>query len=112
MQIFRAYCLACHNVDGSGAIVRPGMPDIPDFTVGAWHTTKKDDELSKSILSGGKFMPPMKDKLTPADADKMAEFIRAFQGRQASGGPGKPGGAENRCADPQTIATNGKGTAR
>jgi mono/diheme cytochrome c family protein len=79
VQIFRAYCLACHNVDGRGAIVRPGMPDIPDFTVASWHTGKKDDELSKAILSGGKFMPPMKDKLTPENADKMVHFIRAFQ---------------------------------
>jgi len=78
-QIFRAYCLACHNADGKGAIVRPGMPDIPDFTMEAWHKSKKDDELSKSILAGGKFMPPMKDKLTPADADKMVAFVRAFK---------------------------------
>ncbi len=79
VQIFRAYCLACHNVDGKGAIVRPGMPDIPDFTVAAWHTSKTDAELSKAIRQGGKFMPPMKDKLTAADADKMARFVRAFR---------------------------------
>ena len=83
VQIYRAYCLACHNVDGRGAIVRPGMPDIPDFTLGAWHGTKQDAELSKAILSGGKFMPPMKDKLAPADADKMVKFVRAFkEGKQ------------------------------
>ena len=79
VQIFRAYCLACHNVDGKGAIVRPGMPDIPDFTNAAWHASKKDEELSKAILSGGKFMPPMKDKLAPADADRMAKFVREFK---------------------------------
>ena len=79
VQIFRAFCLACHNVDGKGAIVRPGMPDIPDFTVAAWQTSKKDEELSKSILSGGKFMPPMKDRLTAADADNMVKFVRAFK---------------------------------
>ena len=79
VQIFRAYCLACHNVDGKGAIVRPNMPDIPDFTNLAWHAGKKDEELSKAILSGGKFMPPMKDKLSPADADRMAKFVREFK---------------------------------
>jgi mono/diheme cytochrome c family protein len=79
LQIFRAYCLACHNNDGKGGIVRPAMADIPDFTIAAWHTTKTDAELSKSILSGGKFMPPMRDKLTAADADKMAEFVRGFR---------------------------------
>jgi mono/diheme cytochrome c family protein len=79
VQIFRAYCLACHNVDGKGAIVRPGMPDIPDFTVAKWQASKTDAELSKSILSGGKFMPPMKDKLAPEVADKMAQFVRSFK---------------------------------
>jgi mono/diheme cytochrome c family protein len=79
VQIFRAYCLACHNVDGKGAIVRPGMPDIPDFTVAAWHASRSNAELSKSILSGGKFMPSMKDKLTPTDADRMAKFVRGFE---------------------------------
>jgi mono/diheme cytochrome c family protein len=78
-QIFRAYCMACHNADGKGAIVRPGMPDIPDFTQASWQQAKKDAELSKAILSGGKFMPPMKDKLTPEDADKMAKFVREFK---------------------------------
>jgi mono/diheme cytochrome c family protein len=80
VQIFRAYCLACHNTDGKGAIVRPIMPDIPDFTNVAWHEGRKDAELTKSILSGGKFMPSMKDKLTAADSDTMAKFVRKFQG--------------------------------
>jgi len=99
LQVFRSYCVACHNVDGRGAIVRPGMPDIPDFTVAAWHTTKKDPELTKSILDGGKFMPPMKDKLTASDAERMVKFIRAFKdGKQVvalesheAGKPGAPG---------------------
>jgi mono/diheme cytochrome c family protein len=79
VQIFRAYCLACHNVDGKGEIVRKAMPDIPDFTQAAWHKTRTDAELSKAILKGGKFMPPMHDKLTEADADKMAQYVRAFR---------------------------------
>lgn len=79
VQIFRAYCLACHNVDGKGAIVRPGMPDIPDFTSASWQDSKQDGELAKSILSGGKFMPPMKDKLSQADAERMAKFVRNFK---------------------------------
>jgi mono/diheme cytochrome c family protein len=79
VQIFRAYCLACHNTDGKGAIVRLGMPDIPDFTSVSWHDSKKEAELAKSILSGGKFMPPMKDKLSPADAERMAKFVRNFK---------------------------------
>jgi mono/diheme cytochrome c family protein len=79
VQIFRAYCLACHNVDGRGGIVRAAMPDIPDFTSAKWQTSKKDAELSQAILTGGKFMPPMKDKLSVADAQQMARFVRGFE---------------------------------
>jgi mono/diheme cytochrome c family protein len=85
VQIFRAYCLACHNVDGRGEIVRPGMPDIPDFTLLSadqrtklW-AAKKDAELTEAILRGGKFMPPMKDKLSKDVAEKMVDFVRAFK---------------------------------
>jgi mono/diheme cytochrome c family protein len=79
VQIYRAYCMACHNADGRGDIVRPGMPDIPDLTSAAWHASKKQDELAKAILSGGKFMPAMKDKLTLEIAEKMVTFIRDFK---------------------------------
>jgi cbb3-type cytochrome c oxidase subunit III len=80
IQIYRAYCMACHNVDGRGDIVRPGMPDIPDFTSANWHEEKKNPaELVKAILSGGKYMPPMKDKLTPEIAEKMVAFVRGFE---------------------------------
>jgi cbb3-type cytochrome c oxidase subunit III len=80
VDIFRAFCLACHNVDGRGGIVRAAMTDIPDFTSAQWHKSKKDAELSQAILTGGKFMPPMKDKLSPADAQKMVRFVRGFEG--------------------------------
>jgi mono/diheme cytochrome c family protein len=79
-QIFRNLCMACHNVDGRGAIVRAIMTDVPDFTSAVWHASKKEEELSQAILTGGKFMPPMKDKLNLDDAKKMVRFIRGFEG--------------------------------
>lgn len=81
VQIFRANCLACHNVDGRGDIVRTAMPDIPDFTSAKWQDSRKDDALAEAILKGGKYMPPMKERgLSPADAARLVRFVRAFQG--------------------------------
>jgi mono/diheme cytochrome c family protein len=80
IQIFRSYCLACHNVDGKGGIVRQSFPDIPDFTSPQWHKTRPDAALAQAILLGGKFMPPMKDKLSQGDAERMVKFVRGFQG--------------------------------
>jgi ubiquinol-cytochrome c reductase cytochrome b subunit len=81
VQIYRAYCLACHDVDGSGRIGRKAMPDDPNFTDSKWQASRTDAELKKSILDGkGKLMVPMKDKLSAADAEKMVAYVRAFRG--------------------------------
>jgi ubiquinol-cytochrome c reductase cytochrome b subunit len=78
-QIYRAYCLACHDSDGRGQIARKAMPDLPDFAQEKWQSTRSDSDLKKSILEGkGKFMMAMKDKLSDSDAEQMVKFVRAF----------------------------------
>jgi quinol-cytochrome oxidoreductase complex cytochrome b subunit/mono/diheme cytochrome c family protein len=81
VQVYRAYCLACHDANGSGQVARKAMPDLPDFTDPKWQGAHGDAELKQSVLAGkGKFMLPMKDKLSPADAEHMVAYLRAFQG--------------------------------
>jgi len=81
VQVYRAYCLACHDADGKGQTIRKAMPDIPDFTDMKWQMSRNDAELQKSVLEGkGKFMLPLKDKLGPTDAEKMIAYVRAFGG--------------------------------
>jgi quinol-cytochrome oxidoreductase complex cytochrome b subunit/mono/diheme cytochrome c family protein len=82
-QVYRAYCLACHDINGSGQVARKSMPDLPDFTDPKWQQAHNDAELKQSILDGkGKFMLAMKDKLSPADADQVVAYVRAFQGKK------------------------------
>jgi mono/diheme cytochrome c family protein len=81
VQVYRAYCLACHDANGSGQVARKAMPDLPDFTDPKWQGAHGDAELKQSVLDGkGKFMLPMKDKLSQADAEHMVAYVRAFQG--------------------------------
>jgi mono/diheme cytochrome c family protein len=76
-QIFRAYCLACHDTDGRGGLVRKAMTTIPDFTDAKWAASRTDADLQNSILNGkGVFMQPMRDKLGSSDAARMVSFIR------------------------------------
>jgi quinol-cytochrome oxidoreductase complex cytochrome b subunit/mono/diheme cytochrome c family protein len=83
LQVYRAYCLACHDANGSGQVARKVLPDLPDFTDPKWQAGHNDAELKKSILNGkGKFMLPMKDKLGPTDADQMVAYLRGFRGGQ------------------------------
>jgi len=82
VQIYRAYCLACHDADGRGETVRKAFPEIPDFTNAKWQRSQTDVDLRHAILDGkGKFMLPMKDKLPGTEAGQMVAFVRAFRER-------------------------------
>jgi mono/diheme cytochrome c family protein len=81
VQLYRAYCLACHDTDGSGQTARKAMPDLPNFTDAKWQASRSDADFKQSILQGkGKFMLPMKDRISPGDADQVVAYIRAFRG--------------------------------
>jgi mono/diheme cytochrome c family protein len=90
-QMYRLVCIACHDTDGKGKVVRLAMPPIPDFTDPRFHSSRTDAELSHSILEGKEsvvggvkiqLMLSMKDKLALArtDVKNMVDFIRAFKG--------------------------------
>jgi mono/diheme cytochrome c family protein len=85
VPLYRAYCLGCHDTDGQGKIAPKLMQkDIPNFADRMWQATRTSAELENSILNGkGRFMLPMKDKLSPAEAKLLAGFVREFaQGKK------------------------------
>src|SRR5271157_1997551 len=106
-QMYRLVCMACHDTDGRGKIVRLAMPSIPDLTDAKWQASRKDSELEHAILEGEdsivngvklSLMLPMKDKLALAHTDvkDMVAFMRGFKdGKQvvsaAPGGAPAPG---------------------
>jgi ubiquinol-cytochrome c reductase cytochrome b subunit len=76
--LYRNYCLACHDADGRGQTVKAAMKDIPDFTDAAWQAAHRA-EFKKSILEGkGKFMLPMKDRLSESDAERLVQYLQQF----------------------------------
>jgi cytochrome c oxidase cbb3-type subunit 3 len=80
IDVYRSSCLECHDNDGRGSVVRDVYPRIPDFTDPDWHSTRSDDQLSRSILEGkGKSMPRMKEKLGSLDVKQMVAFLRGFR---------------------------------
>jgi mono/diheme cytochrome c family protein len=81
LRLYRASCLKCHDTDGKGEAVRDTMPRVPDFTDAAWHATRSDADLSRSIVEGkGKSMPAMRGKLGSVDVGQLVAFVRAFRG--------------------------------
>jgi mono/diheme cytochrome c family protein len=90
-QLYRQVCIACHDTDGKGKVVRVAMPPIPDFSDPKFHSSHTDAQLSHSILEGKEsmvrgvkiqLMLSMRDKLAVAHTDvkDMVAFIRAFKG--------------------------------
>src|SRR5207248_5409962 len=49
-QIYRAYCMSCHDKDGRGNTIRKGMPEIPDFSDAKWQKSRKDGDIQTAIL--------------------------------------------------------------
>ena len=89
-QMYRMVCMACHDADGKGKIVKLAMPTIPDLTDPKFHASRTDAELTHSILEGKEstvngakipLMLSMKDKLALAHTDvkDMVKFMRAFK---------------------------------
>jgi mono/diheme cytochrome c family protein len=117
-QVFRAECLKCHDDDGSGGAARDIFPSIPDFRDPKWQDSRRDVELSRSILEGkGKAMRPMKNTLGASEVHTLVTFIRGFrggkqvvpdepQGAPSGTHPGSTAGAAH--APPQVTRTSMK----
>jgi mono/diheme cytochrome c family protein len=78
--VFKTSCVQCHGQDGKGKPGRELFPDIPDFTLPRWQTSRADEELNRSIVSGKDSMPAMKAKLEKVDSKEMVRLIRTFRG--------------------------------
>jgi mono/diheme cytochrome c family protein len=102
-QMYRLVCMACHDADGRGKIVKLAMPSIPDLTDPKFQASRTDAELAHSILEGKEstvngvkipLMLSMKDKLALAKTDvkDMVAFMRSFKGGKqvVSATPGGP----------------------
>jgi mono/diheme cytochrome c family protein len=106
-QLYRAICIACHDADGKGNIVRKAMPTIPDLTDAKWQASRTDAELAHSIVEGkGQFMLPMKDKfaLAHTEVKEMIAFMRSFQSGKQVVAAGPPAQSPFPVAAPTAAA--------
>jgi mono/diheme cytochrome c family protein len=78
-NLFRQYCIVCHGTDGTGSIMRPVLPPIPDFTSPAFYKEHTDAQLLVSILDGkGTLMPANRGRITEDQAADLVPYVRAF----------------------------------
>jgi cytochrome c6 len=71
-ELFKAKCAVCHGPDGKGSTAgkKLGAKDL---------TTLKasEAELVKDITNGEGKMPAFKNKLTPAQIQELAKFVKS-----------------------------------
>ena len=78
-EFYRTNCFACHGVDGTGNLVRPLMPTIPNFTARDWQTSRSNTQLSTTIMEGkGTNMPPWRGKFSNEFAKDLISYVRTF----------------------------------
>jgi quinol-cytochrome oxidoreductase complex cytochrome b subunit/mono/diheme cytochrome c family protein len=81
-QLYRNYCMGCHDADGRGQAMRSrGVKDIPDFSnPKLWGSEGVEAKFKEAILKGtGKLMVPMENKLGPEDAAELVKYIKKFR---------------------------------
>jgi mono/diheme cytochrome c family protein len=101
-SLYRQFCQRCHDTDGSGAGARKLMA-IPDFRRPGWQERRTAARLVGSILEGkGSRMPAFGDRLSPAEANDLADYVRAFA----------PSRTSNQAASAETRATVGTSFAK
>jgi mono/diheme cytochrome c family protein len=77
-------CITCHGEDGRGDTVKGRKLHTPDFTDPKFQKETTDDEMVEGIVKGVKdtkgkiLMPSYKGKLTDADIQTLARYVRAF----------------------------------
>jgi mono/diheme cytochrome c family protein len=85
ITIFKMRCAKCHDAQGKGTLARDSMPEIPDFTSARWQQKRTVVQLTVAILNGkGTRMPAFADRLTKAEAQELAVYIRSLGPAQAA----------------------------
>jgi mono/diheme cytochrome c family protein len=80
----KSKCIACHGEDGRGDTEKGRKFEAPDFTTAKWSDETTDKEIRETILDGTKDkkgnvrMPAYRKKLTPAQIEELANYVRSF----------------------------------
>jgi mono/diheme cytochrome c family protein len=79
LTLFRQHCQRCHDHDGKGTHSRTYLPEIPDFTIKAWHEKRSDVDLTVSILEGkGQHMPAFTDRFAREAVYELVAQVRSY----------------------------------
>jgi mono/diheme cytochrome c family protein len=73
--VYTAQCAKCHAADGKGIA---SLGEMPNFTDGAWQSSRTDKQISDGISNGAGVMPGFKESLSAAQISALVKHVRAF----------------------------------
>jgi mono/diheme cytochrome c family protein len=85
-KLFKENCAACHGEDGTGRVIRPVLPLIPDFTSLAWQMSQTEMAIVNQIDYGSNpLMPAFRYKLSADQILRLAVYVRSFASHAPAG---------------------------
>ena len=76
--LFAENCATCHGRDGRARTFHGRLLGAQNFTDARWQTNTSDAEIIRAIKTGPKLMPAFQKKLSTAEIEALAAYVRTF----------------------------------
>ena len=77
--LFAENCATCHGRDGRARTFHGRLLDAQNFTDAHWQGATSDAEIIHAIQAGPKLMPAFQKKLSSAEIEALAAYVRTFK---------------------------------
>jgi mono/diheme cytochrome c family protein len=76
--LFTENCVICHGHNGRARTFHGWLLGAQNFTDARWQTNTSDAEIIRAIQTGPKLMPAFQKKLSIAEIEALAAYVRTF----------------------------------
>jgi mono/diheme cytochrome c family protein len=77
--LFEKHCASCHGKDGRAKTFKAKFNSARNLTDPKWQDSVTDERIFNSIANGRGKMPSFHKKLSDADIDKLAAYVRTLK---------------------------------
>jgi cbb3-type cytochrome c oxidase subunit III len=77
--LFAENCATCHGHDGRARTFHGRLLGAQNFTDARWQTNTSDAEIIRAIKTGPKLMPAFQKKMSTAEIEALAAYVRTFK---------------------------------
>jgi mono/diheme cytochrome c family protein len=77
--LFAENCATCHGRDGRAGTFHGWLLGAQNLADARWQTNSSDEEIIHAIKTGPKLMPAFQKKLSAAEIEALAAYVRTFK---------------------------------